>query len=266
MFLHTVPGCIGLLSQTISYPLHETVCAIVAGVQTTSVFCSVWFLVIIAWLRWYVITKSIRGHQGIHTPKNITIVVVVTWIGSIASMIIPPVLGVGTLGYSEYYSTCSLTDTNPLEIYYVLFQGIVIAIALMLTLTFYTLIWCHILRHNKQFRDKFGVDNDTSSSPGQLARQRQTFSVSTDSRPSMIKAINKREMAITKNLFTVVCVFMLCYLAGSVNFLIPGSSVVTLYGVMILLANSVVNPIIYGLKHPNFQKVFKNILCCRRVG
>eukprot|EP00057_Strongylocentrotus_purpuratus_P015063 XP_011669537.1 PREDICTED: kappa-type opioid receptor-like [Strongylocentrotus purpuratus] len=173
----------GLLSQTGRYPLHEAVCATVAAVGYISVCCSVYTLVAIAFIRWYVITRSIRGHRGLHTPKKIAIMVVIIWIISISFMVVPPVLGIGTLG----------------------------------------------------------------------------------SRPPMITAIDRKEIEITKNLFMVVCVFMLCFLATIVNFIIPGTSVFTLYGSMISLANSVVNPIIYGLKHPNFQEVFMKIICCRPV-
>ena len=251
----------GLLSQTGRYPLHEAVCAAIAAVGFISVCCSVHTLVAIAFVRWYVISRSIRGHQGLHTPKKIAIIVVIIWIISISFMVVPPVLGIGTLGYSEYYSQCSLTDTNELTWYFILLQGTLVANALLLTLIFYIRILCHVLRHNKQFRDKYAVDEDTGSSSTEASP-----SVSVGSRPPMIKAINRNEIEITKNLFMVVCVFMLCFLATIVNFIIPGTSIFTLYSTMIVLANSVVNPIIYGLKHPNFQEVFKRIVCCRPIG
>ncbi|XP_030842285.1 ocellar opsin-like [Strongylocentrotus purpuratus] len=242
----------GLLSQTGGYPLHETVCATVAAVGYISVCCSVHTLVAIAFVRWYVITRSIRGHRGLHTPKKIAIMVLITWIFSISFMVVPPVLGIGTFGYSTYYGTCSLTDTNELGDYFTCLQGTLIAIALLLTLMIYIRILRHVLRHNKQFREAH--------------QNKASLSVSAGSRPPMIKAINRKEIEITKNLFMVVCVFMLCFLATVVNFIIPGTSVFTLYSTMILFANSIVNPIIYGLKHPNFQEVFNKILCCRPVG
>ena len=203
----------GLLSQTGRYPLHEAVCAAVAAVQYISVCCSVHTLVAIAFVRWYVITRSIRGHQGLHTPKKIAIMVVIIWIISISFMVVPPVLGIGTLGYSEYYSICSLTDTNELETYFILLQGTLIANALLLTLVFYIRILCHVLRHNKQFRDKYAVDEDTGSSSTEAHQNKASASISAGSRPPMIKAINRKEIEITKNLFMVVCVFMLCFLA-----------------------------------------------------
>ena len=115
-----------------------------------------------------------------------------------------------------------------------------------------------------QFRDKFADDKATGSSLAEAQKNKATPSTSQDSRPPMIKAINQKEIDITKNVFIVVCLFMICFVASSVNLVIPGASLSILYGFMIMMANSVVNPIIYGLKHPNFQEAFKRILCRRR--
>ncbi|XP_796413.2 rhodopsin, GQ-coupled-like [Strongylocentrotus purpuratus] len=253
---------IGFLSQTGSYPLPEGVCATVAAVLHTCLVCSASTLVVIGFIRRYVITRSIRGHQGFHTPKKIATVAVFIWMESAAFMVLPPVLGIGRLGYSSFYGMCAFIGYTRMALYYVASQGIFIATILMLTLIFYGLILRHVLRHNKQFRGKFAVDKDTSVSSTEGHQNKASTS---DSPLPMIKAINQKEIEITKNVFTVVCLFIVCFLASSVNFIIPGSSVSTLYGYMIMLTNSVVNPIIYGLKHPNFQEAFKKILCCRRA-
>ncbi|XP_030832299.1 toll-like receptor 4 [Strongylocentrotus purpuratus] len=137
---------VGLLSQTEGYPLHDFVCATVAGVAVTCICCSSSTLVVIAIVRWYVITKFVRGQRGIHSPKKLATVVAIIWIGSAALTVVPTLLGMGTLGYSQYYS-----------------------------------------------------------------------------------------------------------LSTSINRLIPGTSVFTLYSIVLLPANSAVSPIIYGFKHPNFQ-------------
>ena len=254
----------GLLSQTGRYPIPEIVCAIVAGVTATSVCCSASNLVAIGFVRWYVITRSICGHQGLNTPKNIAKVVLIIWMESIALMIIPPALGVGTFGYYRYYGLCTLSDTNPLASVNFIFRGAIIITALILTLVFYGLILRHVLQHNKQFQDKFADDKATDSSSAETQQNKASSSTSQDSRSPMIKAIIQKEIEITKNVFIVVCLFIICFVAQGVNFVIPGASLSALYGFMIMMANSVVNPIIYGLKHPNFQEAFKRILCRRR--
>ncbi|XP_054755868.2 rhodopsin, GQ-coupled-like [Lytechinus pictus] len=249
---------VALLSQTNEYPLPDFICATIAGVTTSCICCSAFTLAAIAVVRWYVITRSVRGHQGIHTAKKITSVVAILWIGSAAAMVIPPLLGIGTLGYSEYYAVCFTTDTNPLVVYYGIIQGAAIVIVLLVTTLFYLLILYHVLQHNKRFRDRYEADRTSDEAQG------QDSSPSSVSRPPMIKAINRKEIKITKNLFTVVCIFIFSFLPTGVNLIIPGTSVSTLYTTMIIQANSVVNPIVYGLRHPNFQEVFKSIPnCCR---
>nr|XP_054755867.1 rhodopsin, GQ-coupled-like [Lytechinus pictus] len=242
---------VALLSQTNEYPLPDFICATISGVTTSCICCSASTLAAIAVVRWYVITRSVRGQQGIHTAKKITLVVAILWIGSAASMVIPPFLGIGTLGYSEFYSLCFTTDTNPFEVCYAIIQGVSIVIVLAVTMVFYFLILYHILQHNKRFRDRYEADKTSDEAQG------QDSSPSSVSRPPMIKAINRKEIKITKNLFIVVCIFIFCFLPTGVNLIIPGRSVYTLYSTMVVLANSVVNPIVYGLRHPNFQEVFQ---------
>ncbi|XP_041477326.1 somatostatin receptor type 4-like [Lytechinus variegatus] len=254
---------IGLLSQTGQYPLHESICASVAGVTHTCVLCSASTLVVIGFIRRYVITRSVRGHQGFHTPRKIVSVALAIWLFSAAYMILPPVLGVGRFGYSTYYGICTFIGVTKQSLYYVTCHGILFATILLLTLIFYGLILRHVMRHNRQFREKFAVEKDVSSTSSDANQSK--VSSSSDSPTPMIKAINQKEVEITKNVFLVVCIFIVCFLASSVNFIIPGSSLSTLYGYMIMMINSAINPIVYGLKHPNFQEAFKRILCCRRA-
>ncbi|XP_030842286.1 opsin, ultraviolet-sensitive-like [Strongylocentrotus purpuratus] len=175
----------GLLSQTGGYPLDEAVCATVAAVGYISVCCSVHTLVAIAFVRWYVITRSIRGHRGLHTPKKIAIMVLIIWIFSISFMVVPPFVGVGKFGYSTYYGTCSLTDTNELEFYFILLQGTLVANALLFILVFYIRILCHVLRHNKQFRDKYAVDEHTCSNSTEAHQDKASSSIAAGSRPPL---------------------------------------------------------------------------------
>ena len=59
------------------YPLPEIVCKVVAGVLSLGLSVSISTLSAIAFLRWYVITKSIRGHRGLHTTWRVTFLVII---------------------------------------------------------------------------------------------------------------------------------------------------------------------------------------------
>ena len=193
----------GLLSRTGNYPIHDMICATIAGVVFTCVCCSSTTLLAIAFVRWYVITRSVRGHHGIHTPKKVVGLVVIIWTESVILIIQPHFLGIGTLEFDKYRQVCGLTVTNLFGIYYLVFMGIHIAITLMLTLVFYLLVLRHVLRHRKQIRNKFTTAEDIRSG-ATLNNQSQASSKSQGSRPLKINAINKMEVEITKNLFVVV--------------------------------------------------------------
>ena len=238
--------------------------ATTGGVVNTCVGCSSSTLLAIAFVRWYVITRSVRGHQGIHAPKKVVALVVLIWIQSVAFLILPFVLGIGTLGYSKSHHLCELTVTNLFGMYYIVILGIGLAIVLMLTLIFYLLILRHVLRHRKQIRNKFPTAEDIRSG-ATLNNQIQASSTPPGSRPPKIKAMNKMEVEISKNLFVVAGVLVICILPQSIHFMIPGDDALRIYSSMIMMANSVVNPIVYGFKHPIFKEVFKSLLWPSRV-
>ncbi|XP_038044301.1 beta-4C adrenergic receptor-like [Patiria miniata] len=76
----------------------------------------------------------------------------------------------------------------------------------------------------------------------------------------------KRQVTVTKNLFTVVCVFFLCMCPYFATLALPSNVAKSLlsYASVCLMSNSAVNPIIYGTKHPDFRTAFAHVLCHRR--
>ena len=254
----------GLLSQIGSYPFHEMICPTIAGVVIACVYCSSTNLLAIAFVRWYVNTRSVRGHQGIHAPKKVVALVVLIWTESVALIVLPLVLEIGTLGFLKYLQICGLTITNFFGIYYIAFMGIHIAIALTLTLILYLLVLRHVLRHRKQIRNMLRTAEDIRSG-AKINHESQASTTSRGSRPPKLKAINKMEVEITKNLFVAVGVLVICTLPQIINLMIPGENTLTIYGSMIILSNSVVNPIIYGFKHPIFKEVFKSLFWMPRI-
>ena len=85
-------------------------------------------------------------------------------------------------------------------------------------------------------------------------------------RLSSIEQITRRaNNTITKNMFLVFLAFLICFVPTVVTQLIdepffkPGVP----YAIAFLLINACVNPVIYGVKHPYFNNVFKCLLTCR---
>ena len=59
--------------------LPEIICKLTVVVMIICVAVSISSLTAIAFIRWYVITKSIRGHRGLHTPRRVAALVVIMW-------------------------------------------------------------------------------------------------------------------------------------------------------------------------------------------
>nr|XP_054765080.1 thyrotropin-releasing hormone receptor-like [Lytechinus pictus] len=247
-----------LLSQS-DWPLPEVVCKGIVYMSYAAICCSVMTLTAIAIIRWYVITRSVHGYHGINTHRSMITVAIITWIASFIAMVTPPSLGIGSVGYSEFYRLCSVTDDNPLRAFYVLIQAIILVLALFVTAVFYILILHFVMKSTKSFRTKFREDEAPKGT-------KENQSNTTGNGMSTNARFNKREIEITKNLFVVVCVFVLCMSPQGVNFIIPGASIFTLYSGAIMSFNSTLNPIIYGLKHPNFKEVFRFLLTCNVSG
>ena len=142
---------VGLVNSSGDYPLTEIVCKVLGGVLVLGVCVSTFTLSAIAFLRWYVITKSIRGHRGLHTPWRVTFLGIIIWTMSLVILILNHVLGIAELGYSTYYRLCLLLDSNP-RIGYSLTVGLI----LINLAIFYALTLRFLLRHSRQIRKNFG--------------------------------------------------------------------------------------------------------------
>ena len=188
--------------------LPVLICKLLSVVIVIALGVSICSLTAIAFIRWYVITRSIRGHQGLHTPRRVAILVAFIWTMSI---VVPSsgefVFDLGIFGYYQYYLFCYPTDPG---IIVTVGSGGFIVINLILTATFYALILRFVLRHNRQFRKKYGVH---SVKEGRAAPDRPPNCGNRN------EVVNRREIDITKNLFLVVCIFVLCWLPSCINFL-----------------------------------------------
>lgn len=81
--------------------------------------------------------------------------------------------------------------------------------------------------------------------------------------PKDVHSKRNYELQITKNLFIVVCAFILCQTPYFTIYLFNVKGAPVLYAALGVFLNSAVNPVIYAAKHPHFRKVFKCILLCK---
>ncbi|XP_071840264.1 G-protein coupled receptor moody-like [Apostichopus japonicus] len=77
------------------------------------------------------------------------------------------------------------------------------------------------------------------------------------------RMISIRQNKVTRNLFVIVCVFVVCLLPFLIAIIHPDANAVIPWFAILLFLNSATNPIIHGFLHPQLRVVFRKILTCR---
>ncbi|XP_071818268.1 melatonin receptor type 1B-B-like [Apostichopus japonicus] len=221
------------------FPFSDSFCKVLSGVLYIMFPASVVNLMLIAINRYTLITKTQRTFHNIYTKRNISIMIIFSWLYVILVIFVPPAFGVGALGYSKRYQSCSISSENPLTVYYVALRSALLPVAgLVITTMCYIKIFLFVCKATRDIR------------------QRKMSS-------SSLEQVSKRQVRVTKNLFLIVCCYVLCITPYVVVFSIPAARNLLPWGTVFFCVNSCINPIIYGLWHPNFNEIFKHILKCQ---
>ena len=254
---------VALLSPGDHWPWSsEAPCYIAGMLLYTSSSASLFNLASIALNRLILIKRPMTLYRSLYTRRNLVINVVVIWVVAIAIMTVPPLCGVGGFGYDEQHHTCSDLDTHPKAKTFERIQTFTsYPIPFIIIITSYVMIFIHVHRH---FKRQAEMGNATS--PGSSSSGNSSF-IASDS-AAVLKAarrdrISRQQLDITKNLFTAACAFFICITPYCVALFIPNNDRLLLFGGVIFLSNSCVNPVIYAAKHPQFKKVLRLMLRCK---
>ena len=253
-------------------PNAEWLCVAGGFMIFTCTGTSLYNLAVIALNRLLLITLPFETYRKIYQKMNVAIMVAIVWFTPASVCIALPFAGIGGFGYDQQHSTCSDLDQHPKGETFHLAQTVTFyPIPLITIIVCYGLVFRHIKRHFMQQRENLeltttrqpttsetGVSSSGVSSGSASGRSstRNVESAVENKQSSRTQRINQVEMEITKNLFLVVCVFFLFFTPYFVALFIPGSDYFLLYGGIIVLANSCMNPVIYARRHPHFKRVF----------
>ncbi|PIK54619.1 putative alpha-1A adrenergic receptor-like [Apostichopus japonicus] len=287
----TVPWNIVAMLRQRDWPIKSGwSCTMAAGILLMCVGVSVYTLATIALNRYILITRT-SLFRKIYKPSVIVVWVALLWFIPFCISIVPPILGIGALGYNPKYKTCSdisseyLPHTNNTQTFDLIQAAGVFPIPLIVLFFCYINIILFVRKNAKNLvqwkpeKSKSmygettvtsdGVSQSTSDtmqkgntqiqmgSPGDKTSKSDTLNVKKRS------TITRREIEVTKNLFIVFCVFFVCLMPYAVCLFYEDSDPFIPYAAAILLFNSCLNPIIYATRFPNFKKVFKLILKCK---
>ncbi|XP_030836256.1 5-hydroxytryptamine receptor 4-like [Strongylocentrotus purpuratus] len=235
------------------WPMEESLCVMAAIILYTCVGSSVYSLAAIGLNRFVLITQPIHVYHHYYSKVRMGIMVMFTWVIPLFLSLLPLIFGLGQLGYDAKYGTCTHKTSHPLSDYYSLTQAVIIyPIPLTVILVSYVAIYVHVRAHTKTITEI--QDTSESSSSTHKPKRRES---------TARRSISKRQVEITKNLFYVVCAFVLCITPYCASLVIPGSESFIPWAGAIILMNACINPVIYATKHPHFKKVMFAIIRCR---
>ncbi|KAJ8025198.1 5-hydroxytryptamine receptor 4 [Holothuria leucospilota] len=228
------------------WPLSDVVCVIVGAVILIGPLSSVVNLALIAFNRYYMITRPRSSYDRLFSRSKLIIMLFVAWIIPTMVTVVPPMLGIGGIGFNKRYKVCITISKKHSDLYAILMSILVQVPCLVIIVVCYIKIYKYIdLKNRELFKN---------SSQLEMSKKQ----------PNSIHAVAfKRQVQVTKNLFMVVCSYIICIMPFSIASLIPPSYPVMPWVAVILIMNTCINPIIYGLKHAQFRQVFRFIITCK---
>ncbi|XP_038066464.1 G-protein coupled receptor moody-like [Patiria miniata] len=258
-----------------SWPLATEVPCYIAAVQLyTGLGASLYSLAAIAFNRLMLVTQQTATYSRWYTLGKVAAMIATTWVIPSIVFFLPPILGIGDIGYDPQDNTCFDKDGHPRGPDYNLAQSLgLFPVPMLIIISSYTALYIYLKRHfRKQKRRR--TQHDSSAQDDHevgLGQSTVSFSVSTESQGNLTKdvaqhnrrRISRQQLAITKNLFMVFCVFFLLMSPYFISLVIPSSRMFALYGLTISILNSCVNPIIYTVHHLHFKGVLRKILRCQ---
>ena len=265
--------CLGSLAHFLPQT-HWTVNKICqfAGFATYScVGTSLYTLGAIGVNRLILITKR-NLYRKIFTSWKLGICVATIWLVPTGTFFIALINGIGAVGFDHVYQECGLVHTHEraADLDLIMF-AVGIPIPFVAIIVSYTWIYLHIKKHFK-IQEQHLKNLPTTSivgsrSSNELSRTRENSSNDEEINvhPRM-QEVRMHQLQITKNLFLIVCAFLICFFTPSITLLIGKSSPmvenIVWFVELLALANSTINFVIYASKHPDFKIVLGHMMRC----
>ena len=258
---------IAMVNPECEWPLPDWICVWCSFNLISCVGCSAFTLAFIALNRLAMITAYSSLYQRLFTPCRMAFMVALAWGIPLTLAMVPLVSNFGELGYDPKYRTCTWDTTNPNSDLY----SLTLAMAFTpipggIIVVSYTKIFLHIWRHSRRLHPSTSIPigNNTSSQVSGLDLS-ETRPVVITVPTSLRNNLNKRQVEVTKNMFYIVCAFMVCLMPFGISLMLAGQNIerFVLYSGVALVCSSFVNPIIYSTKHPDFKGALTKIVKCK---
>ena len=228
------------------WPIADWICVVSSAVSLICLCFTIVDLALIAVNRYHKVLYPLHTYQVIYSTRNVAIMLTTAWLYCFLVVVIPPSIGIGALGYSFDLKTCAADESNPGNKFYTMLSTALIFPIPLITLIFcYTKIFIFVRAHQKHIT---------------LQRRKSSFKDQIEHDPTKPRKPDPQTVQITKNLLYVVVAFVVCFVPYSLAVAVPPLHVARHWAGLLVMFNSSINPIIYGLKHPHFKQVFPFIL------
>lgn len=225
-------------------------CSFTAFICYACFGCSINNLMCIAINRYVMIIHKRVTYLRLFSPKCTMIAILLTWLIPVCLVIIPSATGYIKLGFEPKYSSCTWVKAESHPQFHAILFMVFCPVQLATIFLSYGKIFYHIFSHAKKVRH---LDRQPSTSSTTSEVHEPQANANTDRN-------NKLQAQVSKNLFSVVCTFLLCVSPYSFSLILPKTERFIPIAGVILTANSCVNPLIYAAKHPHFRTVFRCII------
>ncbi|XP_072039621.1 G-protein coupled receptor moody-like [Amphiura filiformis] len=246
------------------WPLPDWICVWCGFNLISCIGCSTFTLSLIAFNRLVIITSHAKLYPVIFTKTKMFFMVLFAWIFPLSLATIPLVSDFGDLGYDYKYRTCTWDTANPnSDTYSLLLATAFTPIQFLIIIICYFKIFLFIRGHTKRLHPG-SSDTSTSHAPSNDLPTSDTPNDAPGA-SSLRNALTKRQVKVTKNMFYVVCGFVICLMPFGLSLMISVENVERLvfYSAVFLVSSCFINPIIYCTKHPDFKGAIIKILKCK---
>ncbi|XP_022085312.1 melatonin receptor type 1C-like [Acanthaster planci] len=233
-------------------PTIKPFCTI-AGLMFVLCFgCSINNLMCIAISRYAIIRLNGAAYAKLFSQRRTALAIGMTWLIPMFGELVPTLTGCLKPGYDEDFSACNVDVKNTHKGCAVIVLFSIVPVQFCVLFWSCAMVFRHIRTHAKRVQH---LEAPIEMQVHNAQRIQQP-------RPN-----TKLQVEVSKNLLLVVCAFIVCILPATICSLLlftlkdnttvrkvmPGT-------IVILSANSCLNPMIYGFKHPHFKTVFNCIL------
>ncbi|KAJ8033172.1 Melatonin receptor type 1C [Holothuria leucospilota] len=250
------------------YPTLEPICQVALGITHTCVGCSMFTLAAIALNRFLLVLTPISTYRYIYRPWHLFCWIVALWsVPGMIALFPPMVFNTGKLGFDISAHTCvTLKDFPTSQQYeYTLVLGFY-PVPLSVIIFCYSGILIKVVKHKRRLKKNNNQENSA------VDKQRCIYfffpilfrsSFQLESTRHKKLTLSPTEVRVTRNFFYVFCAYILLLTPYAICSFT--TCAISSYVGPIAIANSVVNPFIYGFNHPIFREVFLSFFKCKGV-